>query len=220
MDGNRKNTTFILYALFAIQLIGLLLSILNRVWPLLFSISAPVREWITIFQRIVNFGVVICLFLLPNRYRPAAILKGIWCISLVLPRFVDFFVPEANMELRISINIALNYLMVLLSLIAFYLEYFAHSAAVIGPLKKAWYILFACVVLGELFAVIVVHHLGNTIFSPNLNILLSIETINLANLISALPSFILQIAYLIILWKTIQNIHHQESGYGTEKIDC
>lgn len=139
MEEKKQLPVTWLWGLFYVHLVGCLLSVfalLDTVMP--FSVGG----WYTWAQRAVSLGIVVCLYLLSGRYRLAGMARTLGLLCSLLPLGLHTLL-QMNVQTYAALSTVLSRASLVLTLIALFLEYTAHAAAVPAD-KRKWYILLAC----------------------------------------------------------------------------
>lgn len=201
MYANRENSIRWLRGLFYIHLAGCLLSALA-----LLSTAIPfaVGSWYTWTQRAMSLGIVVCLYLLPGRYRLAAMAKalGLLCglISLVFYRVLYGFGVQLDAEGYELAYTLLGRASDILALIAMILEYTAHANTAPDH-KQKWYIFLGCSLAVTLISSVVA-----ALLQPVFNEMVnegSYGWIKLWNIGARTLSLAVSIIYLVLLQRVI-----------------
>ena len=207
MENTRSNLVKWLQILLYIHIAAILLTALSKL-SLILNISLG-GNWISWLQRGVNLATMVCLFLLPAIYRKAAMFKAGWLLCNWLSPVVPKLVPLLGMELSMTISSVLAWIIFALSFIALFLEYHTHSTISAQKDAGKWKILFVCSLALSLVATIVAAALQNTFIDMVQNGIT--WGIMVYNLITSVCILIIEIAYLILLARTIQNVKHEEN---------
>ena len=210
MPDNKQKTGQWLSVLFYLQLCAIGLTLLNQLsLTLQFSLGG---SWITWVRRGVNIGIVACLFLLPGHYRPAAASKGIWLVFSILPSVLSLLFRPLGMDLYVLISSITARITTVLALLALYLEYRAHADTGAAADRSKWILLWT-------FNLVLT--LGMNLLLPllqdNLNTMLQNGItwgLTVYNLIVLALTLTVDILYLILLSRTVQNARNEEHTYG------
>jgi hypothetical protein len=135
--------------------------------------------------------------------------KAGWLLCNWLSPVVPKLVPLLGMELSMTISSVLAWIIFSLSFIALFLEYHTHSTISAQKDAGKWKILFVCSLALSLVATIAAAALQNT-FSDMVQNGIT-WGITVYNLITSVCILIIEIAYLILLARTIENVKHEEN---------
>ena len=193
MEENKQLPVKWLWGLFWLHVANCLLPLFGHLPPL-------VGSWYPWAQRVVSLGIVVCLYLLPGRYRLAGMAKalGLLCsvICLVFYRVLYAFGVQLDAEGYDLAYTLLSRASDILALTAMILEYTAHAAAVPDH-KRKWYIFLCCSLAITLATSVFV-----ALVQPMLEEL-SWVFLLLWNLGARTLSLAASIAYLLLLYRVI-----------------
>ena len=145
MNENREKSLRWLGILFYIQFFSLLLYGLNVMYSLL-QISIQVGGWYTWLQEGVTLATAICLYLLSGRYRLSGMAKILSLICSVIPLFLHA-VMQISVGQYLLLNTWLNRGALVLSMVAWFLEYTAHAELVPADARKWQLLLIGCLII-------------------------------------------------------------------------
>ena len=122
MPKQRSMTYRWLQALFYIQLVSAAMTLLFLVGNV-FHLSLG-GEWSTWVNRAISLGTILCLFMLPGKFLPAAIAR----VGLLFCSLFPMLLPQLlGMEVYIRALTVLQWVSPLLTMLALFLEYNAHG---------------------------------------------------------------------------------------------
>ncbi len=193
MEENKQLPVKWLWGLFWLHVANCLLPLFGHLPPL-------VGSWYPWAQRVVSLGIVVCLYLLPGRYRLAGMAKALSLvcnlIALVVYPVLNAFGAQLTGVHYAYIYTALAGASELLALIAIGLEYVTHAATVPTDRKK-WYIFLCCSLVITLATSVFVALVQPML--PDLNV----QFIRFWNLGARTLSLAASIAYLLLLYGVI-----------------
>lgn len=210
MLDNKQKTIQWLSVLFYLQLSVIVLTLMKQLaLTLHFSMGG---NWITWVQRGIYVAIVVCLFQLPNHYRPAAVSKGIWLVFSILPSILTLFFRSLGMDLYILISSIVSKTTAVLALLALYLEFRAHADTGAAADRSKWIILWVCNLVLSLGMGLLSSLLQDKINTMLQNgITWGLTAYNLSALLLGLA---VNAAYLVALLRTIKNAKEKENTDG------
>lgn len=198
MQENRENLLRWLRVLFYIHLAGSLLSALALAAT---AVPFSLGSWYTWARRAVSPGIVVCLYLLPGRYRLAGMTRALSLLCNLIALAVHPVLYALGVRLA-GAGYALVYTLLagaseLLAMMAVIPEYTAHAAAAPGD-KTKWYIFLACSLAVTLASSVFAAVLQPIL--PKLDVLF----IRFWNLGTRALSLAVRIVYLVLLHRVIR----------------
>lgn len=178
----------------------LLLRAVDCLLPLFGQLPPFVGSWYPWAQRAVSLGIIVCLYLLPGRYRLAGMAKAMSLVcnlvALAVYPVLNAFGAQLTGVHYAYIYTALAGVSEVLALIAIGLEYATHAAAAPADRKK-WYIFLYCSM-----AVTLVSSVFVALVQPMLPDL-TVSFIRLWNLGARTLSLVVSGIYMVLLYRII-----------------
>lgn len=125
MEQQKSMTFRWLQVLFYFHLVSAAMTLLFLVGNV-FRLSLS-GEWVTWANRVISLGTVLCLFMLPGKFLPAAIAR----VGLLLCSLFPMLLPNLlGLEAYIAAPNILQWVSPVLTVLAIFLEYHAHAMTV------------------------------------------------------------------------------------------
>lgn len=210
MKQNDRNQLQWLQGLLYIHLVGCVLTALTIVSGLT---QISFGGWIATLQRAVSIGAALCLLLLPGRYRISGAAKALVLVCNLLPVGLHAAL-RLDVDTYLTVSMVLGRISGILALVALYLEYTAHAAKA-PDLSRPWYILLVCGLAVSLLSTAALQLFQESIS----NLVQNGETwvITLYNTVAHTLNLIINIMYLVLLYRTMESIRKEKKSDGTER---